>query len=97
MNQYENSEFGIEQTMKLSQVTKEIRLAQEDRLPEIHELIRSFIPGPEIGRDDTAKIMKFAGGWQDLTDGKFADLSQEIAARRARAFSGRIGREAIVD
>nr|VFK79870.1 MAG: hypothetical protein BECKSD772D_GA0070982_10716 [Candidatus Kentron sp. SD] len=83
--------------MELSQVMKEIRLVPEDRLPEIHDLIRSFIPGPETGRDDTAKIMRFAGCWRNLTDGEFAEFSQEIAARRARAFSGRIDRETVVD
>jgi len=87
--------------MELSQVMKEIRLVPEDRLPEIYDLIRSFIPIPETARDDTdkivAKIMESAGCWQDLTDEEFAGVSQEIASRRAQAFSGRVGRETVID
>nr|VFJ65865.1 MAG: hypothetical protein BECKFM1743C_GA0114222_104059 [Candidatus Kentron sp. FM]VFJ77208.1 MAG: hypothetical protein BECKFM1743A_GA0114220_109684 [Candidatus Kentron sp. FM]VFK22413.1 MAG: hypothetical protein BECKFM1743B_GA0114221_108584 [Candidatus Kentron sp. FM] len=87
--------------MELSQVIKEIRLVPDNRLPEIHDFIRSLAPDTETRQDDTARIvanvMEFAGCWRDLTDEEFADFSQEIAEHRNQAFSGRIGREAVID
>ncbi len=83
--------------MELSQVMEEIRLVPKDRLPEIYDFIHFFRLGLETVRDDTENIMRFAGCWQDMTHEEFRHFSEDIAKRRRQAFSGRAGREAVID
>lgn len=83
--------------MELSQVIEEIRLVPQERLPELYDFIHFFRLGLETVQNEPEEIMRFAGCWQDMADEEFEDFSQEIAARRGNAFSGRLARETIID
>jgi len=83
--------------MELAEVMEEIKLVPKDRLPELYDFIHFFRLGLDTVRDDTEEIMRFAGCWQDMSDEEFKGFSQEVAERRRQAFSGRAGRDTIVD
>ncbi len=83
--------------MEISEVMREIRLVPKDRLPELYNFIHFFRLGLETARDDTKEVMRFAGCWQDMADKEFSDFSEEIAQRRRQSFSGRAGRETLID
>lgn len=70
-------------------VIEEVHLVPDHRIPELFDVVRGFRVG--CRRKDKAGIMRFAGSWAAFPDAEFQSFLDEIADRRAHAFSGRRG------
>ena len=72
-----------------TKLLSEINLIPEEKLEELYNFIHDFRVGVEASIGTPEKIMQFAGSWDDMSDETFADLNEEIIARRQQAFLGR--------
>ncbi len=76
-----------------TKLLSEINLIPEEKLEELYNFIHYLRVGVEASKGTPEKIMQFAGSWDDMSDETFADLNEEIIARRQQAFLGRISDE----
>lgn len=72
-----------------TKLLSEINLIPEEKLEELYNFIHYFRVGVEASKGTHEKIMQFAGSWGDMSDETFADLNEEIIARRKQAFLNR--------
>ncbi len=84
-----NETYIMETSNLRTKLLSEINLIPEDKLEELYNFIHYFRVGVEASKGTPEKIMQFAGSWNDMSDETFADLNQEIIARRQQAFSRR--------
>ena len=68
---------------------QEIELLPDKKLQEIYEFIHYFRLGFQKSESGQSNIMKFAGCWNDMPEEEFAQFTQEIGARRKKAFERR--------
>ena len=69
------------------EVIEEVQLVPDDKVPELFDVVRGFRVG--CRRKSKAGIMGLAGSWAAFSDGEFQEFLDEVADRRARAFSAR--------
>jgi len=80
-----------------TKVITEINLIPEDKLEELYNFIHYWRLNGESSPGLLEQTMQFAGCWNDMSDGTFANFSEEINIRRQQAFFERRSDETSFD
>jgi len=75
----------------------EIAKIPDEKVPEVFDLLHHFSIGLGVKASNPQKILKLAGGWQDMPEDDFKDFLTDVTTRRKNAFISRRNRETGVD
>lgn len=77
----------MDETITRDQVIEEVGLVPEEKIPELYDIVYHFRVGHHHG--SKSDILRFAGSWSTFADDEFQGFLDEVAERRAHAFTSR--------